>query len=129
MSLLLQLLQCDDDYYDGGDDCSSDDDDDDEMMIIIIIINLAKDALCKDRKYRPLVADLASEHHSIEFLSLSISCLCIFGQSSESFLKMFTELGFDNEYFHFTISKLSTIAIPTIYYICCMRKNPLVTKL
>ena len=50
-------------------------------------------------KYRSLVTDLSNDYHSIE-------CLDIFGQSSESFLEMCTELGFDNRHLQFTISKL-----------------------
>ena len=87
-------------------------------------INLANNAHRKELKYHSLITDLANEYHSEEFINLSISCLGIFGQSSESFLNMCTELGFDNQHIHFTISKLPAIAIRTTCYIFCMRNKP-----
>ena len=86
--------------------------------------NIADNAHRKELKYHSLVTDLANEYHSVEFINLSINCLGIFGQSSESFLNMCTELGFDNHHLHFTISKLFAIAIRTTYYIFCMRNKP-----
>ena len=50
-------------------------------------INLTNNAGRKELKYCSLVTDLSNDYHSIEFINLSISCLGIFGQSSESFSK------------------------------------------
>ena len=100
----------------------------DKLYIIELTVgfetNLANNARRKELKYRSLVTDLSNDYHSIEFINLSISCLGIFGQSSESFLTMCTKLGFDNQHLNFIISKLSTIAIRTTYYIFCMRNKP-----
>ena len=67
--------------------------------------------------------NINSDYHTIEFVNLSMSCLGIFGQSSDSFLKMCTELGFDNHNLNFIVSKLSTMIIRTTYYIFCMRNK------
>ena len=100
----------------------------DKLYIIELTVgfetNLANNARRKELKYRSLVTDLSNDYHSIEFINLSISCLGIFGQSSESFLTMCTKLGFDNQDLNFIISKLSTIAIRTTFYIFCMRNKP-----
>ena len=82
-------------------------------LTVGIETNLANNAHRKELKYRSLVTDLAKEYHSVEFINPSISCLGIFGQSSESFPNMYTELSFDNQHLNFTISKLSAIAIRT----------------
>jgi len=64
----------------------------DKLYIIELTVgfetNLANNARRKELKYRSLVTDLSNDYHSIEFINLSISCLGIFGQSSESFLTM-----------------------------------------
>ena len=62
--------------------------------------NLANSARRKEFKYHSFVSDLTNDYHSIEFINLSISCFGIFGQSSESFLKMCIELGFDNRHLY-----------------------------
>ena len=85
--------------------------------------NLNNNTRRKELKYRSLLTDLSSDYHAIEFVNLSLSCLGIFGQSSDSFLKMCTELGFDNHHLNFIVSKLSTIIIRTTYYIFCMRNK------
>ena len=86
--------------------------------------NLANNAHQKELKCHSLVTDLTNTYHSEEFINLSMSFLGIFGQTSASFLKMGTELVFDNQHFNFTISKLSAIAIRTTYYLFCMRNKP-----
>ena len=99
----------------------------DKLYIIELTVgfetNLANNARRKELKYRSLVTDLSNDYNSIEFINLSISCLGIGGQSSESFLTMCTKLGFDNQHLNFIISKLSTIAICTTFYIFCMRNK------
>ena len=74
---------------------------------------LNNNARRKEIKYHPLLTDLGNDYQKIEFVNLSISCLGIFGQLSEYFLKMCTELGFDNHHLRCSISKLYTIS----YYI------------
>ena len=85
--------------------------------------NLSNNTRRKELKYRSLLTDLSSDYHTIEFVNLSMSCLGIFGQSSDSFLKMCTELGFDNHHLNFIVSKLSTSIIRTTYYIFSMRNK------
>ena len=99
----------------------------DKLYIIELTVgfetNLANNARRKDLKYCSLVTDLSNDYNLIEFINFSISCLGIFGQSSESFLTMCAKLGFDNQHLNFIISKLSTIAIRTTFYIFCMRNK------
>ena len=85
--------------------------------------NLNNNTRRKELKYHSLLTDLSSDYHTIEFVNLSMSCLGIFGQSSVSFLKICTELDFDNHHLNFIVSKLSTIIIRTTYYIFCMRNK------
>ena len=93
----------------------------DKLCIIELTIGfetkLVNNDCHKELAYRSLVADLSNDYHSIEFINLSISCLGMFGLSSEYFFTMCTKLGFDNQHLNFTISKLSTIAILTIFFI------------
>ena len=57
--------------------------------------NLNINAGRKDFKYHSLLTDLSNDYHTIEIINLSMSCLGILGQSSDSFLKMWSELDFD----------------------------------
>ena len=79
--------------------------------------NLSNNTRRKELKYRSLLTDLSNDYHTIDFVNLSMSSLGMFGQSSDSFVKMCTELGFHNHHLNFIISKLSTIIIRTTYYI------------
>ena len=85
--------------------------------------NLDNNAHRKELKYRPLLTDLAKDYNKIKFVNLCISCLGIFGNSSDSFLQMCNERGIENHDLRFIISKLSTIIIRTTYYIFCMRNK------
>ena len=86
--------------------------------------NLNNNAHRKELKYRPLLSDLATDYKEIKFVNLCISCLGIFGTSSNSLLKMCNDSGIDTHHLNFIISKLSTIVILTTYYIFCMRNKP-----
>ena len=79
----------------------------------------------KELKYRPLLTDLAKDYSKIKVVNLCISCLGIFGNSSDSFLQMLNERGIDNHDLRFIISKLSAIIVHTTYYIFCMRNKAL----
>ena len=78
----------------------------------------------KELKYRPLLSDLATDYKEIKFVNLCISCLGIFGTSSNSFLKMCNDSGIETHHLNFIISKLSTIVIRTTYNIFCTRNRP-----
>ena len=67
-----------------------------------------------------MILSTAAKLHIIE---LTVGFETNFGQLSESFLTMCTKLGFDNQHLNFIISKLSTIAIRTTFYIFCMRNK------
>ena len=82
--------------------------------------NLYNNAHRKELKYRPLHTDLAKDYNKIKFVNLCISCLAIFGNSSDSYLQMCNDRGIDNHDLRFTISKLSTITIRATCYIFCM---------
>ena len=85
--------------------------------------NLNKNASRKELKYHSLLTDLSNDYHTIEFVNVFMSCLSIFSQSSEPFIKLCTELSFDNNNLHFIIYKLSTIIIHKTYYIFCIRSK------
>jgi len=50
--------------------------------------NLNNNARRKELKYRPLLTDLANDYKQEKFINLTISCLGVFGNSSDSFLKL-----------------------------------------
>ena len=78
----------------------------------------------KEEKYRPLLKDLNCDYRQVQFVSLSISCLGIFGQSSDSFLEMCKCIGIDQSYLNYILNKISSIIIRTTYYIFCSRNKP-----
>ena len=101
----------------------------DNILYIIELIvgsetNLSYSAHRKELKYRPLLSDLATDYKEINFINLCISCLGIFGTSSNSFLEMCNDNSIDTHRLNFIISKLSIIVIHTTYYIFCMRNRP-----
>ena len=57
--------------------------------------NLDNNASRKELEYRPL-ADLANDYMQIKFINLFISSLGIFGNGSDSFLKLCMERGINN---------------------------------
>ena len=78
----------------------------------------------KELKYHPLLTDLANDCKQIKFTNLYISSLGIFGNCSDSFLKLCMERGINNGDLTFIISKISNIIIRSTYYIFCMRNKP-----
>ena len=62
-------------------------------------------------------------HGNNESMNLSISCLGIFDQTSESYFEMCKELGIDKRHFNFINTKISTIVtiMYTTYYISFMK--------
>ena len=82
--------------------------------------NLDNNSKRKEFKYRPLLRDLGNKYRLVKFVNLSISCLGIFGQSSDSFLRICKEVDIDQCHPNFVISKMSSIIIRTTYYIFCM---------
>ena len=85
--------------------------------------NLDNNSERKEFKYRPLLRDLGNKYRLVKFVNLSISCLGIFGQSSDSFLQMCKEVDIDQCHRNFVISKMSSIVIHTTHYIFCMRNK------
>ena len=86
--------------------------------------NLNNNTHRKELEYPPLLSDLTTDYKKIKFINLCISCLGIFGTSSTLFLKMCNDNGIDTHYLTFIISQMSTIVIPTTYYISCIRNRP-----
>ena len=82
--------------------------------------NLDNTAYRKELMYHPLLTDLAKDYNKTKFVNLCISCLGIFGNSSDSFLQMFNERDIDNHALGFIISNVSAIIIRTTCYIFCM---------
>ena len=73
--------------------------------------NSNNNASRKELKYRPLLTDLANDYKQIKFITLSSSSLGIFGNCSDSFLKLCMERGINNGDLNFIISKISKIVI------------------
>ena len=86
--------------------------------------NLNNNASRKELKYHPLLTDLANDYKQIKVINLSISSLGIFGNCSDSFLKLCMERGINNGDLNFIISKICNIIIRSTYYIFCMRNKP-----
>ena len=86
--------------------------------------NLDNNVDRKFTKYLYLLNDLKSKYRHIEFMNLSIGSLGIFGQSSDSFIQMCSDLAIDKAHTNYIFTKSSTIIIRTTYYIFCMRDKP-----
>ena len=86
--------------------------------------NLDNNASRKFSKYRYLLNDLTSKYRHVKFVNLSIGSLGIFGQSSDSFIQMCSDLTIDKAHANYIITKLTTIIICATYYIFCMRTKP-----
>ena len=78
----------------------------------------------KEEKYRPLLKDLNCDYRQVQFFNLFMSCLGIFGQSSNSFLEMCKCIGIDQSHLNYILNKISSIIIHTTYYIFCLRNKP-----
>ena len=86
--------------------------------------NINSNAHRKELKYPPCFTDLANDYKQVKFVNLCISYLFIFGNSSDSFLKLCIESGIENRDRTSIISKLSTVIICSTYSIFCMRNKP-----
>ena len=78
----------------------------------------------KEEKYRPLLKDLNCDYQQVQFFNLSMSCLGIFGQSSDSFLEMYKRIGIDQRQPNYILNKVSSIIIRTTYDIFRSRNKP-----
>ena len=78
----------------------------------------------RKEKYRPLLKDLNCNYRQVQLVDLSMSCLGIFGHSSDSFLEMCKCIGIDQSHLNYILSKISSIIIRTTYYIFCSRNKP-----
>ena len=85
--------------------------------------NLNNNARRKELINRPLLTDLTNDYQQVKFINICISCLDIFRNSSDSFLKLCIERGIENRDLNFIISKLSTIVIRSTYPIFCKRNK------
>ena len=86
--------------------------------------NLNNNSQRKEERYRPLLKDLNSDYRQIRFVYLSMSCTGIFGQSSDSLLEMYKCIEINQSHLNYTLTKISSIIIRTIYYIFCSRNKP-----
>ena len=86
--------------------------------------NLNSNSHRKEEKYRSLLKDFNCDYRQIQFVNLSMSCIGIFGQSSDSFLEMYKRIGIDQSHLNYILNKISSIIIRTTYYIFCSRNKP-----
>ena len=86
--------------------------------------NLDNNVDRKFSKYRYLLNDLTSKYRHVKLVNLSIGSLGIFGQSSDSFIQMCSDLAIDKAHIRYIITKLTTIIIHTAHYIFFMRNKP-----
>ena len=86
--------------------------------------NLNNNSHRKEEKYRPLLKDLNCDHRQVQFVNLSMSCLGIFGQSSDSFLEMCKRIGIEQSNLNYILTKISPTIIRTAYCIFCSRNKP-----
>ena len=68
--------------------------------------NLDNNVDRKFSKYRYLLNDLTSKYRHVKLVNLSIGSLGIFGQSSDSFIQMFSDLTIDKAHTNYIIAKL-----------------------
>ena len=112
-----------------------------DKLRLVILLSIADNILCsialtvgfeassnnnprhKERKYRPLLTDLANDYKLVKFVHLYISFIGIFGKSSDSVLKLCIERCIENRDLNFIISMLSTIIVGSLYYMFCMRNK------
>ena len=85
--------------------------------------NLASNSTRKKNKYAPLLSELKNQFKSVHFVNLFSSALGIFSNSCTSFLQMCNYLYIEPQHRRFLISKHSTIAIHTTYYMFCYRNK------
>ena len=85
--------------------------------------NLDINSHCKEEKYLPLLKDLNCDYRQVQFVNLSMSCLGIFGQSSDSFLEMCKCIGINQSHLNYISNKISSIIIRTTYYIFARETN------
>ena len=78
--------------------------------------NLERNAERKEIKYRPLLKQFENKYRKTKFINLSTSLLGMFGQASESFFDMCTELGIEQSHLNYIAIKMTTIIIRTTYY-------------
>ena len=90
----------------------------------VVETNLDINSHREEEKYRSLLKDLSCDYRQVQFVNLSMSCLGIFGQSSDSFLEMCKCIGIDQSHLNYIFKKISSIIIRTTYYIFCSRNKP-----
>ena len=86
--------------------------------------NLNINSQRKKDKYQELLQALNSQFSSVKFLNLSVSCLGIFGRSTDSFIDMCKELEIDKSYLRFIVRKTTNIIIRSTYFIFAAETNP-----
>ena len=85
--------------------------------------NLNCNAVRRSEKYANLTSDPKNRFESASFVNLTISSLCIFGNSCSSFIYISDSLSIDHQQKRYLISKLSSISIHTTYLIFCCRNK------
>ena len=85
--------------------------------------NLLANATRKNKKYNELIKEQCKIYDKVKFINLSISSLGVFGNSSQEFLEMLTDLNFDDKCKKYYVRKIINICIRTSYYIFCKRNQ------
>ena len=70
-----------------------------------------------------MVKQLKNDYEKVNFVSLSISAIGIYDNSTTELIDVMKMLNFDKRAKNYTIKKITNIAIRTSYYIFCRRNK------
>ena len=79
--------------------------------------NIEVNSKSKAIKYDPLLQDLRSQYHTINFIYLSISAVGIYETSSDTILTMMKDLGIENSAQKSILKKIMNISVRSTCYI------------
>ena len=85
--------------------------------------NLNNNIIRKQNKYKELLRQQKQYFNDVKFVNISLSCLGVFANESDTFLKMLDNVGFNNAHKMYCVKKMTKIAIRTSYYIFCCRNK------
>ena len=85
--------------------------------------NLCNNTIRRRSKYQELIRELQQRFNSVKFVNLSMSSLGVFAKECSVFVEMLNQLNFETNHQKYIITRMTTIAIRTTYYIFCCRNK------
>ena len=65
--------------------------------------NIDNNASRKYEKYRNLIQELSSNYHKVKFINISISSLCVFGNSCDAYTQMYKDLNCEEKHLKYIL--------------------------